>query len=1547
MALLSRSYSRFFSIAFLFVANCVVAQGVSTNIQPVAAIPIVPPGLPAPGSAPRIDEFTVKEFTDAVINNDPELVFTILDSVKKGKTGSKIINEPYGKFGRTALHEMADRDWALHGDETHEQRMKAIDAIIALGADLMQRETKGGKHTPREISDARGKGSTELYLRAKEMEQGKGKPASGEDLWEAVDRGEGHEALMMIKLVEKGILPKTVVNEVHGKWGRALLHAMANQDWALHGKSDSEQKMESLEKVIALGGDLMQRETQGGKHTPREVADAQGKGSTELYLRAKEMQQGKGAPATGKDIWEAVVRNEGHEALMMLKLIEEGKLPKEVVNERNGSWGRALLHEMATRDWAYTGESDSPQRIEALKKVIEFGGDLMQRETSGGKHTPSEIAKADDKQSTYWYLRGQEILQEKGEPFTAREIWKISHRAREQHVEEVLLKMLRAVEAGALPREVINERFGKLGRNVLHEIAARDWGNPEGDTAKVRIETLRKLLELGADINLAEEKGGQLTPIQIAAGDHPHTVDILRAAEIDRNLFDSWWYREKYRDKGGFEKEMIEAALDDLMFTPIALLNAYRRGALKLDLAKLVNGTTALHCMAHKEWGTPNLFLNSGMVRKDRPPQEDDKKYFALDWIRKGDKMPEEIEISTRFVGWPLRQLFRYLSAEKKAELTDKYALDRQRAMQLYLLLAPETLGIINSDGETPYLEAADRENDTEDNKGDIAAVVAGSAAAAWLTLGIGSAAIAATSALAIRWRHPHAYALVTKVYFSGLWPDARARFNFVTGKLSTDEETGEISVEDEILKDAYPYDIVPYVVPIDGNFYTSEPAALFSFPKPSAIISKDRDDVVQAASRDDHSLDSMWPMPAYGYSLEDQSVLQKKGAEMRASYRWKPMAAADATAIFTAKDGKYPVLMVREQPTRMPQQFLSMSVPTYHVVPGNFYEGNGHYLKKGTYYPAEGILEVETGVRGEDAVKKERIYIGSLDALIAFNQERVTGVEGLTLRYAPLPELINLNWSNKLLRKSVTVVPAGDTPLCDLFKQIATMDLTLPQVDGKPFGQEAGVTITPVAGSVAVIVRGVLDGKHTYNVLPAYRVGALAAPLKQLRYYPQDGAVVLEDLNGLRTRYQVGTIDRIIAALVDGEAKLTVQPLTQLVRMAPGLLSAPESERYLTLQPNDYEGAMAVTCDEQAVIVDEQRGIELIQAIAQNRRDDVEHLLCDPKTDFNAVDPASGNTALHEAVRASWPERDGGEFWQRYAVRQLIERGANMHKKRASDNKSALEEARDKGNENAVRFLTDCALMLGEYLVTAIHRAKGDKADQWLIEKLLDNPNTDVNAFSMEKDYYADTPLAAVMKRNWPTDSIAWQQKLVERLLARGADPRLKRPVDGMTPLNFGSEHSRNVVKGMVARYKDRVAPTMRAVVAEKKTMLAAAVLGSLIVEAVPEPAPQQIAPVPQLAQQQIPVQQMPVMQQPAMPNVSTQVPMMPAEQSVAPTTQPMEQSAVPGDISTQQIGIGINQAPAEAQARVKQASVKVGFAGNERGGQWRRFGSWQFATC
>jgi len=305
----------------------------------------------------------------------------------------------------------------------------------------------------------------------------------------------------------------------------------------------------------------------------------------------------------------------------------------------------------------------------------------------------------------------------------------------------------------------------------------------------------------------------------------------------------------------------------------------------------------------------------------------------------------------------------------------------------------------------------------------------------------------------------------------------------------------------------------------------------------------------------------------------------------------------------------------------------------------------------------------------------------------------------------------------------------------------------------------------------------------------------------------------------------------------------LTIGPLGNLMTFQVGQEGMPDMERYLPVAASDYEGAAEIACEEGDGALDQAKGMALVKAMPENNRAEVERLLCDPKTDVNASSAAYyTNTPLHWATQLDWPQ-GSGYFWQHHATRQLIERGASMHKKRTLDNKSTLELARDENHLYSLRFLIDCAQMLGRYLVRAIHESKGDPSEKWLIDWLLDNPNTDVNSFSTEREYYGDTPLVAVLKRDWPVSSISWQQEVVERLLQRGANPdmqvvnwagasqdwwqiqkqqeRANLQLPASKPaIEYGSEQARMVAKGMAAKYKGRVAPTVWDIVLDGKQM-------------------------------------------------------------------------------------------------------------------------------
>jgi len=489
--------------------------------------------------------------------------------------------------------------------------------------------------------------------------------------------------------------------------------------------------------------------------------------------------------------------------------------------------------------------------------------------------------------------------------------------------------------------------------------------------------------------------------------------------------------------------------------------------------------------------------------------------------------------------------------------------------------------------------------------------------------------------------------------------------------------------------------------------------------------------------------------------------------------------------------------------------------------------------------------------MRGTGQTQHERFYVGSIDAVLGFNYEVSQKANNeRALSCTALADLVQVVPSSEQLESVVNIIAGGaivPTKPCDLFAQIAQMPaegLALPAAFGEGCKGCARITGTPKAGAVALIVRGDMgDGKHSYNIVPGYRANETVMPLKEVRYYPQEKTLIAEDLGGARVRYSVGTIDRIIAAMVDEKNNLSVGPLDGLITFEAGQEGMPDIERYLPVASSDYEGPAAIVCEEEDGALDQAKGAALVKAMADNNRTEVEKLLCDAKTDVNAPSAAHyTDTPLHWAALLEWPQ-GSGHLWQHQATRQLIERGASMHKKRTLDNKSALELARDENKLYSLRFLIDCAQMLGRYLVRAIHKSEGDAASKWLVDWLLENPNTDVNTFSTEGDYYGDTPLVAMLKRDWPVSKVSWQQEAVLRLLKRGANPDLpvinwaaasedwwtiqrqpERANLKMPPskpaIAYGSEQARTVAKGMAAKYKDRAAPTVWEIVLDGKQM-------------------------------------------------------------------------------------------------------------------------------
>jgi len=191
---------------------------------------------------------------------------------------------------------------------------------------------------------------------------------------------------------------------------------------------------------------------------------------------------------------------------------------------------------------------------------------------------------------------------------------------------------------------------------------------------------------------------------------------------------------------------------------------------------------------------------------------------------------------------------------------------DQLYAMDLYISLAPTILGTYDNENDTPY----------ENSQGF--------------------------------------------THLRGLFVDNNARFNFLRGENDgTQRWFADRKVSAfEVLRERY-------IMPSDGDFYFSEPFVSFAGLKPAAAVSNSRNDLVLEPDRNNRSIDPMVPMPAYVFSIDDQNVWSKKGGDLRRDFRWNKLAVANARITFTAKDGTYPVLILREQTTDVPQHFLAM----------------------------------------------------------------------------------------------------------------------------------------------------------------------------------------------------------------------------------------------------------------------------------------------------------------------------------------------------------------------------------------------------------------------------------------------------------------------------------------------------------------------------------------------------------------------------------------------------------------------------------------------
>jgi len=273
------------------------------------------------------------------------------------------------------------------------------------------------------IQQERQKEEAQRRVRLAEVQQGAGASPSADELGAALRGNWYGEWLDMVDATLSAIgqnrVSVDIINEPQGKWGRSVLHEMADRDWANPKRNDFFRRRTELDKAIELGGDLAQREIGGGGLMPAGVAKARKKMPTYYYLRAKEVQQGKGEPVTANELWElsiaardsdSAVGEAPHALLAMLQAVKTGRLPASALNERFGVFGRSILHELAARDWANLDVPQGDVRRQVLENIITFGGDLTLPENgpkARGNLTPEGVARARGKDVTATYLRAK------------------------------------------------------------------------------------------------------------------------------------------------------------------------------------------------------------------------------------------------------------------------------------------------------------------------------------------------------------------------------------------------------------------------------------------------------------------------------------------------------------------------------------------------------------------------------------------------------------------------------------------------------------------------------------------------------------------------------------------------------------------------------------------------------------------------------------------------------------------------------------------------------------------------------------------------------------------------------------------------------------------------------------------------------------------------------------------------------------------------------------------------------------------------------------
>jgi len=211
-----------------------------------------------------IGAYTHQNLLDSIFDNRPQTTLEILASVEKGETPRDILTKHAGKWGRTPLHEMAERKWGDYREGKDPQRRQAIDKLVALAPNVVMIRENGAGGTPLPSEGVKEDNwESYMYLRAKESAQDK-YAFTYDDLFTAVDKEQPYGVKLVLDSITAGHTPQSRLNEAHGKWGRAILHEMAARDWGNPDKQNGEDKRRALTRAVSLGASLDSKETRSG-----------------------------------------------------------------------------------------------------------------------------------------------------------------------------------------------------------------------------------------------------------------------------------------------------------------------------------------------------------------------------------------------------------------------------------------------------------------------------------------------------------------------------------------------------------------------------------------------------------------------------------------------------------------------------------------------------------------------------------------------------------------------------------------------------------------------------------------------------------------------------------------------------------------------------------------------------------------------------------------------------------------------------------------------------------------------------------------------------------------------------------------------------------------------------------------------------------------------------------------------------------------------------------------------------------------------------------